>query len=64
MVTYLKDQHGETWKQDGCEGAYRRCSDKFRIDDLDTYNHTLHSVAARRSLKKNINKDRKAKLGC
>jgi len=58
----MKDQHGETWKEDGCKNAYRRCSDKFRINNLENYNHTLHSVAARRSLKKNISKDRNAKL--
>lgn len=62
MVTYLTDHHGETWKQDGCDGAYRRCSDKFMIRNPDKYNHNLHSVTARRSLKKNINEDRKAKL--
>jgi len=62
MVTYLKDQHGETWKQDRYEGAYRRCSDKFAINNLDNYNHAVHSVTARRFLKKNIKKDRDAKL--
>lgn len=58
----MKDQHGETWKQDGIEGAYRRCSDKFRITNLDNYNHSIHSVTARRYLKKNINKERSNKM--
>ena len=42
--------------------SYKRCSDKFTLKDLDTYNHNIHSVKARKMLKLNINKDRLSKI--
>lgn len=62
MVTYIKDYYGESWMCINNGTSFKRCSDKFTLKDLDTYNHNIHSVKARKMLKININKDRLSKI--
>ena len=64
MSEYVKDQHGYVWTRAGGSCAYRRVFDKFRIEDLETYQHSIHSVEARKNLKKTRQKDRTAARHC
>lgn len=63
MTTYMKDQYGYIWMSvHNNTTAYRRQIDKFKIDNLENYQHSIHSVEARVNLKKKISKDRRTKF--
>jgi len=64
MSQYVKDQHGYVWARAGGETAYKRMYDKFRIEDLETYEHFIHSVEARKNLKKTRQNQRIKKSAC
>ena len=59
----MKDQYGYIWESVHTNTtAYRRQIDKFKIDNLENYQHLIHSVEARANLKKKISKDRRNKF--
>ena len=64
IIMYVKDQHGYVWAREAGSGAYRRLFDKFRIEDLETYQHSIHSVEARKNLKKTRRSDRDRRTAC
>ena len=64
MTEFVKDKYGYVWTRAGGSCAYRRVFDKFRIEDLESYQHSIHSVEARKNLKKTRQMERTMKSAC
>ncbi len=64
MTEFVTDKYGCVWRRSGGVTAYRRVCDKFRISDLESYQHSIHSVEARKNLKKIRQMERTMKSAC